>query len=806
VALALAALLTAGAAAAGEAPTATTLGGIGLIETPTARFAPEGTLALGAATADPYHHVFLRFQPLPWLETTARVTRAEDEVFDGGRSNVDKSADIKFRLLTESKYVPALALGFQDFIGSGDFRAEFLVASKRFYDVDLSLGVGWGRLGRRARVRNPLANVSNDFARRDNDGGGRHGGLPAFGDFFTGPDIGFFGGIEYHTPIAGLSLKLEYDGNDYDAEPGGRRLAVASPVNVALAYRPLPWIDLGIGLERGNTLMVRGAITPDLGKLGPLFAKDEPLPPLPPRPPPAKPAPTAAAMPPLPAGADHGLIAESLVGGLERQGIVTESIALGGGRAVVHVVHDTLIATPEALLRAAAVIARAFPGPLSEVVIARDAEGREIDRFTIPRARIESLAALGATPARPAVKRRDPARALFAGIEGAGLAVDAVEIAGAEARLFVSPRRTRNVAEAALRAAMAAAQSLPANVERITVVVEEGGLETARISLGRSTLEGIAAKRISPEEAWYETRVAAARHGPSPAAKINPRRYPALSWSLTPELRQSVGAPDEPYHYQLWARLGGRLELARGLSLNGAVGQSIVDDFDNLDFTPTGKLPRVRSDIARYVDQGATGIVSLTADSYWNPATDWFARATAGLIEPMYGGVGAEVLYRPIDRRWAIGGDVFWVKQRGFDQRFDFRHYNVVTGHLNLYYELPFYGLEAAVHAGRFLARDLGASFELARRFANGIVVGAFATLTDVSYADFGEGSFDKGVFVTVPLDLVSPFRTRERRTLALRPLTADGGQRLANDAVLYDLTRGARLGPLAESWSSVFR
>ena len=55
-----------------------------------------------------------------------------------------------------------------------------------------------------------------------------------------------------------------------------------------------------------------------------------------------------------------------------------------------------------------------------------------------------------------------------------------------------------------------------------------------------------------------------------------------------------------------------------------------------------------------------------------------------------------------------------------------------------------FYNYDVAVHAGQYLAKDVGATLEVRRTFRNGWQLGAWATMTDVSSEDFGEGSFDK--------------------------------------------------------------
>ena len=45
---------------------------------------------------------------------------------------------------------------------------------------------------------------------------------------------------------------------------------------------------------------------------------------------------------------------------------------------------------------------------------------------------------------------------------------------------------------------------------------------------------------------------------------------------------------------------------------------------------------------------------------------------------------------------------------------------------------------------GRFLAKDSGFHLDLSRGFKSGLRIGAFLARTDISYAEFGEGSFDK--------------------------------------------------------------
>ena len=95
--------------------------------------------------------------------------------------------------------------------------------------------------------------------------------------------------------------------------------------------------------------------------------------------------------------------------------------------------------------------------------------------------------------------------------------------------------------------------------------------------------------------------------------------------------------------------------------------------------------------------------------------------------------------------------------------------------------------------AGRYLAGDYGATFQITRRFSTGVEIGAFATFTNVSAHQFGEGSFDKGIVIRIPLEWALPLSTQTEFATDLRPVQRDGGQRLDGDVTLYDETR--RLG-----------
>jgi hypothetical protein len=373
--------------------------------------------------------------------------------------------------------------------------------------------------------------------------------------------------------------------------------------------------------------------------------------------------------------------------------------------------------------------------------------------------------------------------------------------------VFVSQSKYRVAPQSIGRAARAVAATAPPSVEAITVVNLNGGLEVSRATLMRTDIERALALRGSPEETFAHT-ILAAGDGTVPARAFrNPEAYPDFSWSLTPQIRQHVGGVDAFYLYQFWARLGADIRLTRNLSIHGAVGADLYNNFNKLKTdSATGNLPRVRSLLERYLSQGENNLVTLYANYVANLGHDWYGRVTGGILEEMYAGIQGEILYRPFTSRLAVGLDINHVYQRDFEQLFGFFDYDTTTGHLSFYYDTPFKGLHATVRLGRYLARDIGATFELTRQFEGGIVLGAFASFTNVSAKEFGEGSFDKGFFVSIPLDLFFLRPTRRRVSLAFRPLTRDGGQFVARPQSLYSITGDDREGRIIADWATLYQ
>ena len=156
----------------------------------------------------------------------------------------------------------------------------------------------------------------------------------------------------------------------------------------------------------------------------------------------------------------------------------------------------------------------------------------------------------------------------------------------------------------------------------------------------------------------------------------------------------------------------------------------------------------------------------------------------------MYAGLGGELLYRPVDSNLSMGIDINYVQQRSWENDFDLFEYKVMTGHASIYWQ-PEVLSDTLItfKAGQFLAKDKGVTVDFAKRFDSGIVVGAYASFTDVSSEEYGEGSFTKGFYISLPLDLFTVKPAKGRGSIPWIPIARDGGRPLNRPVELYNVT-----------------
>lgn len=233
--------------------TATVTGVAGLNLYPNARMYEAGTIQAGIGVQDPYLHGYLGFQLAEPLYVSLRQT-GEISSYKADPDRLYPGVDLKLRLLKERAYMPEMAVGLQSAFGHKRMAGEYLAFSKRYKDWDFTAGLGWGRYASAGQFKNPLKALHSHF------GGER----PLDGEkpnepthWFTGDDMGLFGGIEYFTPLDGLSIKLDYGSDRFVAEGQGFGYESPAPWSVGLNYKPYSWMDAGLAVQGTDKIMGR---------------------------------------------------------------------------------------------------------------------------------------------------------------------------------------------------------------------------------------------------------------------------------------------------------------------------------------------------------------------------------------------------------------------------------------------------------------------------------------------------------------------------------------------------------------------
>jgi len=680
-----------------EAPpaTASEWGGIGLLQTPTARMAADGDIAFTASHNSPYSRYNLTMQPFPWLEGAFRYINVSNIRYgstdiSGDQNYKDKSIDFKVRLWQETRWTPDLAFGVRDLGGTGFFSSEYLVASKNFGPVDASIGLATGYIGNRGDFSNPLGAIDDRFKDRRPIAGSNINDAGKFGasNMFKGP-VGIFGGITYQTPWDALLLKVEYDGNDYKREPRRNNLNQSTPINVGLVYVPNRNIELAAAWERGDAAMFSLTFR---GNPGHAASSAKPFDPAP---------------------------VKLKQRAPEKTEVTSQSSA-----------EPALV------------------------------QGNEVNWEGI-------------------------ARQLR---QNAGIRIEQISRRGSELYIDGYQANYYHTAKGMGRAARILGNDVREDYDWYTFRTTRLGMPIVDTSMKRDTFEAYLDGRATEDDLRRSTEVSVPAEVEREVLYTQPRKPWGGGYSIG--YRQNLGGPDGFILYQVAANFSGSVFLRPNVWLTGTVSADIINNYDKFRFDAPSNLPRVRTDLRQYSTTSDVMMPNLQFNVARRLGRDIYGMAYVGYLEWMYAGVGGELLYRPMGESWAVGGNLNYVRQRDYDQHFGLRDYSITTGHATLYY--TFDAKERVVgslSAGRYLAGDYGATINLARVFDNGMTMGAYATKTNVSAAEFGEGSFDKGIYFSIPLDTVLPRSTRSRATINWAPLIRDGGAMLNRKYPLYNLT-----------------
>ena len=588
-----------------------------------------------------------------------------------------------------------MAIGLDDFAGTGFFTREYIVATNQFNNTKFTAGIGWGKFTGKNSFKNPLSQFSPAFITRpERTIDSNLTGAPSYNQWFRG-DTAIFGGLEHSLSfVKGLNLKIEYDPFDYlDFSANNRDDAIYairkkdSDINIGLTYALNKYTSIHASYIKGNTfnLSFNFAITFDnslstKSKFKPKIVKQNEI------------------------KGSKNIFYEDLLYNLNSNRLFLQTSTLDKNENL-----DISISTSD---HRNAIRSSSYAASISKKV----ADLNDIDLSLINVSHIN------------------------AGIE----------------------------------------------LNKITYIADY---------LNDSSNTPIELK-------IRNSKIDSGNPGEFLEDEFRPLViFPTIFSSISPSIASHVGNPEKFYFGGINLQHISEIQFSRNLLLSTELNLRIYDNFQDSISGPGSVMEHVRTDLVQYLKEDDLYIGRMQLDYIWSPQKDLYAKISGGIFEQMFGGFGGEILYKPFNKNYNVGFELFHVKQRAFDQRFNFQEYETLTGHISLGYRFAD-GIESNLSFGRYLARDDGYTLDIGKRTQSGFKAGIYFTRTNVSAETFGEGSFDKGFYFQIPLDLFNNEYKGNYSTFKLAPLTRDGGAKLIHDKDLRGLIYNSTRYELNNQWN----
>ena len=156
--------------------------------------------------------------------------------------------------------MPAVSLGLRDFIGTGWYSSEYIVGSKSVGNLDITAGLGFGRLADRNPSTNPFGKLFSQFKTRGTNNVGKGGTLGNI-NWFQG-DVSVFYGLKYQLGEK-IVLLAEYTSDAMIRE--GSYLDIKEPWNIGLKYILNDYVSFDLQHLHGSqiSLTAQVAVNPN---------------------------------------------------------------------------------------------------------------------------------------------------------------------------------------------------------------------------------------------------------------------------------------------------------------------------------------------------------------------------------------------------------------------------------------------------------------------------------------------------------------------------------------------------------------
>ncbi len=350
----------------------------------------------------------------------------------------------------------------------------------------------------------------------------------------------------------------------------------------------------------------------------------------------------------------------------------------------------------------------------------------------------------------------------------------------------------------------------PSNIKQVTVAIEADGVLCQGYTFKTADLYRYRLGEITPYEMATLSPMTNPHSSPSKSELLYRRKKEVWLFTFRPRVQTFFGSTTGKIKYNLSLIATPEGYLFDDIFYEGQVSYNIkssmqhIGHFDRLN---PSELPNVRTDSVKYFQTNTFHLEMAYLQKSWNLGKGWYFRLAAGYFEPAYGGGSTELLYYPAQSNWAIGVEEATVWKRryhglGFTTKIrryhkiksKFEHFIGQQYFLDLYYTLKPWDVDLKVMIGQFLAKDVGARFEMSRWFPSGLRVSLWYTLTNgrdhVNHTVY----HDKGFAFSLPIDFFLRQSSRTYIGYAMSAWLRDVGAISDTGRNLYPTIRLERL------------
>jgi hypothetical protein len=325
----------------------------------------------------------------------------------------------------------------------------------------------------------------------------------------------------------------------------------------------------------------------------------------------------------------------------------------------------------------------------------------------------------------------------------------------------------------------------PDNTDKIHIVLEENKIPVAELVTTRADVIDLYAEKMTLNEfislSGFNPDISRIPH-------ISIKHRKLFNYGIRPSFEAFLNDPSGFFRY----RFGG----FGWVSYHPWVGASFITGvaaypLNNITTTNEPLSIPVRSDAVDYKKKKLV-LNRLMFDQTAKITSTIFGKFSAGFLETQYAGIDGEAAISVLDGRIFLGVSGSAVKKRDPDDMLRFKSDDVkdvyTTAFLNTRLNIPEAEIAIDIKAGRFLAGDNGAQITVSK-FINGVRVWVWYSATDTSVFkdNFNKGYHDKGIGVSIPINLFTGTDSRTAYTFALSPWTRDTGQDIDHFSTLFD-------------------